>query len=55
MTTRFRIVNAMDRVANAVSQNEGSKKMRLDDVRVRVSLLSGDASNVSSSGAGTGW
>lgn len=49
------MVNAMDRAANAVSQNEGSrKKVCLDDVGMRVSLLSGEASNVSSSGAGTG-
>lgn len=48
------MVTAMDRAANAVSQNEGSMRKLHLDPRIRISLLSGEANKVSSSGAGTG-
>lgn len=47
------MVNAIDRAANAVSQNDASKKKVGLDAKVGVSSLSGEASNISSSGPGT--
>lgn len=48
------MVIAMDMAASTVSQNEGSKKVGLGDLVMRVSLPFGESSNVSSSGRGTG-